>query len=242
MIDQGSSDGSAGIAVLEAPSHWHLQTVGTELNPENIALAESKAPEGSWRMTLTPSDFLIHTDLRSMLSGFGEDSKLLRFKSFTLSGGDAPPEKKYLPVLLQRTKYLVEKITNKSLDMPFRDGKGPSSLFLHRVTGLSYSKDRLNVGSKFVPAKGVEFVKSGFIAFLGGTKGAASSDLAEVDLRTTYATVQLAERLGITTSMRSAHAAWYEIFHGDMQLVFETDLKGNKESVLGIQQDTTPDL
>lgn len=205
--------------------------MGTELNSENIALAESKAPLGSWRMTLTPSEFIVLADLRAMLACFSEDSKLLHFESFMLSGGGIPPEKKYLPVLLQRTKYLVEKLTNERLDMPLRNGNGPSSLFIHRVNGLSYSKDRLNVISRFLPAKGVESAGSGFVAFCGRKEGAAFSDLIEVDLRTFYSNNQVAEKLGVTNSMRSAHAAWYDIFHGDVQLVYETGLNGKEAPV-----------
>lgn len=222
MIDQGSSDGSAGIAKAEAPSHWDMQSVSTNFNPEGVALAESKAPMGSWRMTLTPSEFLVHANLRRMLSDLGNSSKLLRFNSFILSGAESLPEQKCKPLLLQRSEYLVESLSKKILNMPLRDGQSPSGHFIHRIAGLRYDKDRSHIESSFIPSEGIESAGSGFVALYGGKTGVLSEGLVKVDLRTTYATSQVAAKLGVTSAMLSAHTAWYEIFHGDTPLVYET--------------------
>lgn len=232
VINLGSTDGSDTIAALEAPKHWTFQTATSGVSPAMVAAAESSAPEGSWRITLTPAEFLVHANLSATLGQLDDDVKLLRFSSFALAGGETPPKFDFSPALLQRSSYLVEKIRSSNQSLPLRSGLGPTCRYLHRVAGMVYQEDRQLSNTL---ALSVKLSDSGFIAFWG--KEVSGGEFVEFDLRTVYATNGALIHFGVTDAMRRAHAEWYATFGSDKPLLFNIKDYEKESSLKVIRED-----
>lgn len=127
MLDLGSTDGSPSIARAEAPASWLLKsTYNSDGTLEDaVSKAEFSAPPESWRITLNPTEFLVHLDIRKALVEAGASgaqvspdgavlTHSLFFPSLHMHCAGKPVEASISP-LLSCSSYLILSAENETM-------------------------------------------------------------------------------------------------------------------------------
>ena len=143
LIDYNSTDQSLEIIRREAPRSWRI--VSSRNNQfeaqkvdEEVMDYEKLYPK-AWKIALNTPEFLVHSNLRSMLteSERTNDTVALCFRSIIMSGNDSIPLQRFSSLLKQRSQY-VYNVANSNE----RQGVTSYSRYVHRCPYAQYDLGR----------------------------------------------------------------------------------------------------
>ncbi|CAF3624884.1 unnamed protein product [Rotaria socialis] len=160
LINYNSSDRSLQIIRSEAPRTWKIvSSRNAEFSAldvdEEVSDYERTFPK-AWKIALNTPEFLVHPNLRQMLAETEHSSNILviRFRSIIMSGDDAIPFQRFVPLLKQRSHYTWDPADARELH-----GETPSSRFIHR-----HSLPIYNIGRHSIRSSAWQWAPIGFIA------------------------------------------------------------------------------
>ena len=142
LFDYSSSDRSLEIIKNEAPTSWEVRrsrnsNFDAAKVDEEIMDAEREFP-GSFRITLTTTEFLVHKDLRGYLRKEEESCPTaLRFSAYNLLGNDSNPLLHDMHLLQQRSAVSPHRFE-------------PASRILHCHEDLAYGVGRHSVNKPII--------------------------------------------------------------------------------------------
>eukprot|EP00469_Lotharella_globosa_P009610 CAMPEP_0167777912 /NCGR_PEP_ID=MMETSP0111_2-20121227/3967_1 /TAXON_ID=91324 /ORGANISM="Lotharella globosa, Strain CCCM811" /LENGTH=1084 /DNA_ID=CAMNT_0007668169 /DNA_START=6 /DNA_END=3260 /DNA_ORIENTATION=- len=124
LINRGSNDSSTAILRRDAPSNWRIVApwFDTEAQMDSYENAYSE----DWRMELTPSDFLVHPNLRAAAASMKVlDKAVYQFPHVEMIGDDQEPMKTFESLATQRSVYAASGIKEpRAHNFYMRTGRG----------------------------------------------------------------------------------------------------------------------
>jgi len=223
LIDYHSTDRSAEVIRKEAPSSWEVvRSRNQDFNAvecdREVVHYESMLPRCSWTIALTTTEFLVHPNLRGMLSDVSaspqnDATKVLRFPAFVMVGNDTIPLKRDAQLLEQRSVYSLDPLLNLNATTGVNEGY---SRFMHR-SEVEYTPGRHAINLPF------EWAASGFIAKYQWTpwpeiverKAQIKDRVPQVDIDLGQGLHHLAGREGVIENQKGVYAS---ALKGDFRL------------------------
>lgn len=111
LIDYASTDSSRAVIEREAPSSWKVvdsrnQMFDAEMVDEEVMMYERAADPNTWKIALNITEFLIHPCLRATLAALPQ-AHAMKWAWFSVNGDDRVPYSPRIPIMRQRTRYIV---------------------------------------------------------------------------------------------------------------------------------------
>ena len=143
LIDYNSTDRSSEIIRREAPQSWRIVSSRNNqfatLKVDEEVMDYEKMYPNAWKIALNIPEFLVHPNLRSMLSEseHSSDVMALRFRSIIMSGNDSMPLQRFTSLLKQRSQYVYDAANAD-------EGRGITlySRYVHRYPNAQYQSGR----------------------------------------------------------------------------------------------------
>jgi nucleoside-diphosphate-sugar epimerase/2-polyprenyl-3-methyl-5-hydroxy-6-metoxy-1,4-benzoquinol methylase len=160
LIDYNSTDQSLEIIRREAPQTWKV--VSSRNAQFEAALVDAEVADyekmylNAWKIALTTTEFLVHSNLREMLAKKDQHNQTaaFRFRSFTMSGNDSIPLKRFTSLLKQRSQYTYNPLIKEEMF-----GNTLYSRFIHCYPSVKYQP-----GRHMILDTAWEWVPIGFVA------------------------------------------------------------------------------
>lgn len=160
LIDYNSTDQSLDIIRREALKGWRVvrtpnKNFDAEMADKELMDYEAMYPK-AWKIVLTTTEFLVHSNLRAMLAEAENNRSTMafRFRSLIMTGNDSVPFKRNMPLLKQRSQYAYN--PNQPNE---KFGITIYSRYLHR-----YPFARYDIGRHNLRAMSWQWASVGFIA------------------------------------------------------------------------------
>ena len=146
LIDYNSTDRSLEIIRREAPQSWRVVSSRNNqfaaIKVDEEVMDYEKLYPTAWKISLNIPEFLVHPNLRSMLSEpeNAGDVMALCFRSIIMTGNDSIPFQRFTSLLKQRSQYVYNAASADELH-----GVTSYSRFIHRYQYAQYSNGRHSI-------------------------------------------------------------------------------------------------